>query len=237
MLKRGDTLIEVTLAIGIFSLVAVAAVAVLSSSTSSAQDTLEVSITREAIDAQADALRFIQSAAMVDHDTATPKFSDLWSKITGKAINLNLSNMTDAARKQLLQYAPDSCAENYQSSVAYNNAFIIDPNQLSNYANTTDTRNVQVLIDKNSGKLAPASTYPRLIYDTSDPAFVASDIDNEFSKAEGIYIVAIKDSRSSKPDYYDFYIRTCWYGTDSERPSTISTVIRLNDLDATKTAR
>ena len=64
-----------------------------------------------------------------------------------------------------------------------------------------------------------------------------------------IYIVAVKDNETTslyntdKLDtervkdtsaFYDFYIRTCWYGTDAEEPSTISTVIRLYDPDALK---
>lgn len=252
--KHGDTLVEVTLAIGIFSMVAVAAVSVLSASTSSAEDTLEASITREQIDAQADALRFIQNAALVDHDTATPKFSNLWDEIKKNAIVID-NTMTDSRAEELLQYVPDSCSENYSSTIehngvtitndAYNKAFIIDPNQLSNYANASmNEANAMlgsVYINKNAKNnatspiLTPASTFPRLIYNTSSDKFLSSDVEGNLSLAEGIYVVAVKDSRDSTADYYDFYIRTCWYNTDdSERPSTISTVIRLNDLDATK---
>ena len=42
--KRGDTLIEVMLAVGIFSMVAVAVVAVMSGGTSSAQTALETTL-------------------------------------------------------------------------------------------------------------------------------------------------------------------------------------------------
>ena len=59
---RGDTLVEVSLAIGIFSMVAIAAVSVINGSTNGAQSSLESTITREEIDGQAEALRFIQSA-------------------------------------------------------------------------------------------------------------------------------------------------------------------------------
>ena len=47
--KFGDTLIEVTLAIGIFSLIAVGVVSVVSGSTSRAQVALEQTLTREEI--------------------------------------------------------------------------------------------------------------------------------------------------------------------------------------------
>ena len=251
--RRGDTLIEVTLAIGVFSLVAVSAVSILGSSTSSAEDTLETSITREQIDAQADALRFIHSAAQVDNATATPKFANLWKKITAKAITIR-SDWTTQQVEQLLQYAPDSCAVNYENTnEAFKHAFLIDPNKLGTYseASLADadkmlkgnnsifiTKDSTIGNDANSSKiLAQTTTYPRLVYaGADDSALLGSDIGGALSAAEGIYIVGVKDSRTStdKADYYDFYIRTCWYGIDSERPSTISTVIRLNDLDATK---
>ncbi|MBR2709503.1 hypothetical protein IKE72_00255, partial [Candidatus Saccharibacteria bacterium] len=155
---------------------------------------------------------------------------------------------------QLLQYAPDSCAVNYENTnEAFKHAFLIDPNKLGTYseASLADadkmlkgnnsifiTKDSTIGNDANSSKiLAQTTTYPRLVYaGADDSSLLGADIAGNLSAAEGIYIVGVKDSRTStdKADYYDFYIRTCWYGVDSERPSTISTVIRLNDLDATK---
>ena len=66
--KRGDTLIEVMLAVGIFSMVAVAVVAVMSGGTSSAQTALETTLAREEINTQAEALRFIQSSYIAEKD-------------------------------------------------------------------------------------------------------------------------------------------------------------------------
>ena len=87
--KRGDTLIEVMLAVGIFSMVAVAVVAVMSGGTSSAQTALETTLTREAIDAQAEALRFIQSSYIAEKDnTADASYAKLWRAITGNALDI-----------------------------------------------------------------------------------------------------------------------------------------------------
>ena len=60
------------------------------------------------------------------------------------------------------------------------------------------------------------------------------------TNAEGLFIVAVKDNKTSKvvdssgtaqnrSAYYDFYIRSCWFNPGADRPSTISTVIRLQD--------
>ena len=48
-LKRGDTLIEVTIAIGIFSMIAIMAVLVVNTSISGTQAALENTVTREEI--------------------------------------------------------------------------------------------------------------------------------------------------------------------------------------------
>ena len=81
--KRGDTLIEVMLAVGIFSMVAVAVVAVMSGGTSSAQTALETTLTREAIDAQAEALRFIQSSYIAEKDNVNGDYARLHLKKGG----------------------------------------------------------------------------------------------------------------------------------------------------------
>ena len=78
MIKKGDTLIEVTLAVGIFSMVAVAVVAVMSNGTAGAQTSLETTLTREQIDAQAEALRFIHSAYISDMEGLDGRYSKLW---------------------------------------------------------------------------------------------------------------------------------------------------------------
>ena len=84
--KLGDTLVEVTIAIGIFSMVAVAIVAVVSSGSSGAQSTLENTVAREEIDAQAEALRFIQATALTElGDKGTN--SELWQAIVKHAIS------------------------------------------------------------------------------------------------------------------------------------------------------
>ena len=53
MVKKGDTLVEVTLAIGIFSMIAIAVASVMSGGTASAQLALETTLAREEIDTQA----------------------------------------------------------------------------------------------------------------------------------------------------------------------------------------
>ena len=252
MFKKGDTLIEVTLAVGIFSMIAIAITAVMSSGTSGAQTALETTLTREEIDTQADTLRFIQTAYAVNkNNTDNNKFYKLWHD-TIKANAIDLGDMTDEVKETILQFSPSSCADLYNQSTngrILDHAFIINPRQLGNYVNGKADINT-VYINNNSNRLTPASVYPRLVYGQNDREasdstqdLVSSPSDNLY-RAEGIYVIAVKDDGTTKTinefgsdsssSFYDFYIRTCWYGTDANQPSTISTVIRLHDPDSVK---
>ena len=236
MLKlKGDTLIEVTLAIGIFSMVAVIIVSVVNGSASSAQTALEITLAREEIDAQAEALRFIHSAYIStnggkDAVNDEGKYAAIWEDITKNAIEGSS------------EYSPSSCAELYSgNNLDDQKAFIINTKGLKN-----TTKDAIILRPTETGnKFSQASTYPRIIYtssySSSDPLFVDEEKDDNTNKVkgvEGIYIVAVKDTTGTKivtggdtsqakSAYYDFYIRTCWYGPGADHPSTISTVIRL----------
>lgn len=218
MVKKGDTLIEVTLAIGIFSMVAIAIVAVMLSGTSNAQTALETTLAREEIDTQAEALRFIHEAYLADEENEDEDdpYTLLWNEIT--------SNAYTGGEASYLQYAPTTCQDVFPNSVSnlpgQEGAFFINPRALNNL--TAETISDAYKTDR----FLITQTYPRIFYENdSDPI------------AEGIYVLAVKDPDSTNvvgsskkvSAYYDFYIRTCWYGAGSESPSTISTVIRLYD--------
>lgn len=250
MVKKGDTLIEVTLAVGIFSMIAIGIAAVMSGGTAGAQTALETTLTREEIDTQAEALRFIQTAYGVEKDSADERFAKLWSTIKDNAIELK--ELSGDRQEAILQYSPSSCSE--EDDYTKDHAFVINPRQLGTF--TASTVEDSVYISYNSGKLIPASIYPRLVFssnsggDQNVPDNQADLVNNTSSdtlySAEGLYVIAVKDDETTKivdlgnkeigktSAYYDFYIRACWYGTNSEDPSTISTVIRLYDPDATE---
>ena len=84
MVKKGDTLIEVLLAVGIFSMIAISVVAIMSGGTSSAQTALETTLAREEIDAQAEALRYIHSSYINEKNSDNASLSSvaLWRRIT-----------------------------------------------------------------------------------------------------------------------------------------------------------
>jgi len=75
--QRGDTIIEVLLAVTIFSLVAVGARVIMNQGTNAAQRALEITQVRHQIDAQAEALRAAQQA----HAVASNPDASTWSEI------------------------------------------------------------------------------------------------------------------------------------------------------------
>lgn len=235
MVKKGDTLIEVCIAIGIFSLIAIGVAAVMSSGTAGSQTALETTLAREEIDAQADALRFVHESYMnaknSSSDPANDPYYKIWKAITTGDGNGDANAL--APDDSITQYNPNSCKALYDSdssdSIFKQNAFVLNTKELDNPSNA-------LVSSKNSGgKFNEATTYPRLIFD---------DNSNNLSSAEGLYVIAVKDSgtdmvvKGDRPTsttaFYDFYIRSCWYGTDADRPTSISTVIRLYDPPASE---
>ncbi len=254
--KLGDTLIEVALAIGIFSMVAIAVVSVMSGSMSSAQSALELTLTREEMDAQAEALRFIQTSYIASGDTSlgnNTKYAQLWHEIADRA---------KEPTKEILEFHPSSCNSLYSgSNLDRQGAFVINTRNLgynignSSYNDTISIDSIIIKPQNNGGIFSPAATFPRLVFkekDTVNGGFINDntllDRDNtpNLAAVEGIYVVPVRDNYTTTivdggevddavSAYYDFYIRTCWFATGATRPSTISTVVRLYNPDALAT--
>ena len=248
--KSGDTLIEVTLAVGIFSMVAVAVVAVMNGGTTSSQTALETTLAREEIDTQAEALRFIQSAYIAemnadsDEDGASEdeRYVELWQTIVGDLAVTDAGSLS-AEELSILSGTPDSCANIYNNELFQEHAFIINPKGLNGQAGD-DLGAVLITANESAATFQATTTYPRLVFDTSQlnktDALIDDSTNNQIYRAEGIYIIAVKDSNTTKlvtsgntaektSGFYDFYIKTCWYTGSDETPSSISTVVRLYD--------
>lgn len=53
------------------------------------------------------------------------------------------------------------------------------------------------------------------------------------SSAHGIWVNVVESAQkdNGSPYYYDFFIRSCWYGIGSSTPSSLDTVVRLYNPD------
>ena len=233
-------------------MVAIAIVSVMSSGISGAQTALESTLTREEVDAQAEALRFIHSSYIASKSTNNKEapIVKLWKSITESAIDFEAKGWTsEEAQERVTIFTPTSCKslDNTTENEFNANALIINTKLLGDDIGGS-------FIKFNSDQFKEATTYPHLIFGNSNSSnddmtqdITAKSTSTNLYRAEGIYILAVKDQNTtdvanndptevsatkSKSAFYDFYVRSCWYGTDAEEPSTISTVIRLYDPDA-----
>ena len=94
--SRGDTIIEVLLAIVVFSMVSIGATTIMSQGTNAAQRSLEITQVRQQIDGQAEALRSAQQAYTVD------KTDSAWQSIVDRT--------ADTARVTIGDSCPASMA-------------------------------------------------------------------------------------------------------------------------------
>ncbi|MBQ3294250.1 type II secretion system protein [Candidatus Saccharibacteria bacterium] len=96
-LRKGDTLIEVMFAVAVFGLAAVGTIALMNRGLASTQNSLETTMARQEIDAQAEALRFLHGAYISEPKKAdaTPldqvcsnpaSYRDLWKCLTTKHV-------------------------------------------------------------------------------------------------------------------------------------------------------
>ena len=239
--KRGDTLIEVVLAFAMFSLVAVVSIAVMNSSISGAEASLELSLARTEIDSQAETLRFVHEAFANNSE-----YANLWNRITEQKADPAKLPKLDATNCDDLYY------DNTGNTIYTAKAFVVNPRYVvnGNEAGKPDYyENTLIRAVENSATtppFRPAVVNPRVIYindqtnldgtpKTSDDVFAESDDDDlsmdyiHVGAIEGIYDMVLEDSDSSapKPRHYDFYVYTCWMPSGAKRPTTIGTVLRL----------
>lgn len=259
--KRGDTLIEVMLATAIFSLVAVVSVGMMNSGLVTGERSLERVTARSELNAQAEALRFIHSSYVSELNLpeCTPEtrlagqkcqqFRDIWRQISGNAVS---------PADYTIEYPLSRCADVYDGNnrlLKNNNAFIINTRQLM----TTTTgayriNDAYLSVRTHSDLFREAILNARVIFarqtaeEGGENNTAGADLGGvgntgslqylRVAAIEGIWAVAVKgynegDGNTShvEPDYYDFYIETCWKDTNASTPTSLDAVIRLYNPD------
>jgi type II secretory pathway pseudopilin PulG len=207
--KKGDTIIEVTLAITIFSMVAIGGVTLMNLGVSTAQASLQLVMAREAIDAQAEALRTIHNSYVAKASAGAPEAKSIasrWESITSKSVS-NIPQFGSNGQ---------TCQQIINNS---NGRFVVDVRNLKNGSATDPVKTA----------ISNAATYPRLVYGTAADSNQI-EANTTFQRAEGLWVQAVpsvKDPVSGQYLAYDFHIRACWSAPGKGAPSTIGTIIRL----------
>ena len=208
--KRGDTVIEVLLASAVFGFIAVLTVTLMNSGLRTAQANLQLTMARNEVNAQAEALRYIHNAYVsspgsgASGETTWNQYKELWEEVVSRAV----SSYTKAADGL-------SCSEVYAEEVD-TNSFVLNTAALQlNNSNT-----VFRYTASNTGAFATSDSFPYLQF---------SD-DNEVEGAYGIWINVVSGGETNSnndPQYYEFYISTCWDSVGTTAPTRLDTVLRL----------
>src|SRR5680860_193785 len=194
--NRGDTLIEVLFAITIFSLVAVGGLSIMNQGTATSQRALEITLVRQEIDAQAEALRFLNSSFISAYQSGATYPSN-----------------TPAGQWQLMQNS--IIATGIVSASAFGAGTDCQASPQGSFV--INTKNA-TFISPTDGKLGLAQTFSQVRYDTGDQVTMAEGI-----WIEAVRSVTVAGNDQSNAGYIDFNIRACWDSPGQSVPVTIGT--------------
>ena len=197
-LQRGDTLIEVLFAFSILSLVIIGAMTIMNQGTIASQRSLETTLVRQQVDAQATTLRFLHDAYVAHfktngtYDAATP--AGQWALMSLGISATGVSSFTNLS----------SCPSPPSGS------FILDA------ANAK-------YVNGGGGQLVPASTFAQVTYDSVSNVLQQS----QGIWIEAVRSQASADVNQKNTRYIDFHIYACWENPGQGPPMTIGTIVRL----------
>ena len=246
--RRGDTIIEVLLAISIFSLVSLGAIFVMNRGIATTQESLEVNLVRNQIDSQAELLRHFNAAYLVsagrtgitdeeikkaDNDGKGPAAQ--WITIQGLAAtqaDTFTENIPDESACR-----PGSLGGGAAAIPAFNKAantpgvaFFIDPT-------TGLVRSNPVADFRTPGLQAKISLKdPSMPHDPTSNPNMSSMLWIQAVRVApvggGADIEGRDKLKSTVPgrslsDFYDFHIRACWSSPRGNGVMTLGTIVRL----------
>lgn len=201
-MQRGDTLIEVLFAVTVFSLIVVGALSLMNQGTSASRRALETTIARQAIDGQAETLRFLHESYVADYQSGATYNTTDAATSPGEQYYLIIENAKAHPKTAASALAvADSCPETAPSG-----SFIVDPSAGRAILDPTILRQTEL--------------YPELVYN-SEGALTSSN---------GLWIEALRPEDGvgvTNAGTIDFHIRACWQALGSDVPVTIGTIVRL----------
>ena len=211
---HGDTLVEVVFAIAVFAFVAIMSITLMNSGIASAQAALEITMARNEIDAQAEAIRFIHNAFLSERNlsaseleineksrTGNKWYGELWRIMTRESNKSDASEGLAITPAELSSFNVSSCAEVYnksnKDSLFNNNAFVLNTRLLLPDRDKTGSNNrhnnVIISSKRYPAIFKPTPLYPRIIF--SDVPYKITD-NNSDEVLEGTAIDSGKGSYS-----------------------------------------
>lgn len=213
--SRGDTMIEVLFATAVFGVVAIGSLNIMNKGLSTSQRALEIALVRQEIDAQAEMLRFLNSAyatAFRDgapiptgHNISADSAASKWLTLTGD-VNVAHATISDFGSLNSSGKCPSI------NNGLNDKAFVIN----------TYTGQYNVI------KLGPGNDFtngdeitPQVEYDLSH--YTETSPDAPIDHVHGIWI----EMDNSTAGSVDFHIRACWDSPGESTPTTLGTIVRL----------
>jgi type II secretory pathway pseudopilin PulG len=197
-LQRGDTIIEVLFAITVFSFVAVAGISLMNQGTGIAQRALETGLVRQQIDSQADALRYLNRAYVIDYGK-NGAATVMWNKVVTD-FAVDHAERFDSVADRVGCHLPGAVGKPFALNLSQDK-LLTDPIIIP----TVDT-----------------PTYAQVRYDVTGVRAEGIWIQAVKSSTR----IGTGDGRV-RPGYYDFHIRACWQTPGSDQPVTEGTIVRL----------
>ena len=201
--QRGDTLIEVLFAVTVFSFVVVGALTIMNQGTAASQRSLEITLVRQEIDAQAEALR-------LTHDS--------YVSVYRSGITFNTSDGSTSPAEEWWRMTTSGFSATAASPFGAGATTCPTPPSGSFIM---DARNVR-FVSGTGTTLRPSVTYAQVAYNPN----------GTFNSAQGIWIEPIRSAASGETfqqntGFIDFHIRACWQAPGLSVPLTTGTIVRL----------
>jgi type II secretory pathway pseudopilin PulG len=202
--EQGDTIVEVLFAVAVFAMVAVGSLSIMNQGTATAQRSLEITLVRQQIDAQAEAIRFIHQSYVTSFQkeggTLSPTAQE-WVKMTNKSTGKGADGASAFGN-----VATSTCP----ATVPGQRPFLLN-------ARTARVWNGAPVMTAPAGVSLPP--FAQVIYN--------SDTDPAINRAYGLWVEAVPSTQNGGPGFVDFHIRACWNGPGDSAPMTLGTIVRL----------
>lgn len=200
--QQGDTIIEVLFAFAVFAMVVVGSLTIMNQGTATAQRALEVTLVRQQMDAQAEAIRYIHQSYVAAYQQGVSPTGTAaeWTKMTSKLSTGRGANNASAFGQ--------TESGNCPVTTPGEKPFIL------NARNATVWNTVPSMSPVDGASLPPFS---QVVYND----------DSSINAAYGIWVEAIPSPDVDGPGFVDFHIRACWSAAGSNNAATLGTIVRL----------
>ncbi|MDR0887545.1 MAG: hypothetical protein LBM97_02570 [Candidatus Nomurabacteria bacterium] len=224
---RGDTIIEVIFAITVFCMVSILTIAMMNQGLATGTASLEITLAREEMDAQAEAIRFIHDSYEVERNlpVVNQTYEPLWRALRERIVG-------DVAP---FERNGETCEIPTGDGIFALNTRKIDPRTTDRDGFDGVGRTIvdpAMLVD-GVNRFRPAPLFARVVYltdadDVANTNLVAATGSNEILQVEGIWVQAVQVAGSP---VIDFHIRACWSAAGRKVVTTLGTIMRVYDPD------